>query len=440
MKRKWIRLLTPLVVVLSMALALPFMSSAVDLSRKCKLTVSLTNNPELAEDLKEAEVVIDVYQVARAILLESGGAAYDAFRFEGMGAYTGLALTDEPVKESWSDWQAVAQEAACIVLGNLAENEVPDSLGWVATLERDEAGEYAVSDLDAGLYLLIARGEGLTIDEYVTQLPEAQEEESGTERQEGSIATVAYTDEYIYTFLPELVALPNKEAGPGNLAGSADGGEWLYDFAIFMKPGREPRFGSLEIVKSLRTYETVEDADHPEDEEGGTELDAQRATFVFDVEATLRGRTVYSNVMSLTFDRPGEKRILIENKIPVGAEVTVTEVYSGASYTMTAADWTTPNVISATELASVTFTNDYNRSHNSGHGIINHFQPEMDAGGTWIYNWVSAEDTLSLPEAKTEQRSQLEDEDGGDENQAGAGGSGIQNGEASGSPEQTPAE
>lgn len=396
MKRKWIRLLTPLAVVLGIAMALPFMSSAVDLSRKCSLSVSLTNNPEMQEDLAEAKVVIDVYQVARAIPQKSGGLTYDAYDFEALGAYTNLALTDDSSKEGWGDWQAVAQEAAGIVMEGTEDGAaVPASLGWIGTFEGTGASDYAISDLEAGLYLLIARGEGLEREEYLTTLTETTMDEAlGIEKKEGSIATVAYSGEYAYTFLPELVALPNKEATPGNLAGSADAGDWIYDFAIFMKPGRDVRYGSLEIVKDVLTYETMEDIDDDPDQAGTQEL----ATFVFGVEAVLGEKTVYSNVVSLTFDAPGQKKILIEKKIPVGAEVTVTELYSGSSYTMVSGpDWSTPNIISATDLASVSFTNDYDKQRKSGHGIINHFQPEMDASGQWIYNWISAGDTLQLP-------------------------------------------
>ncbi len=131
-----------------------------------------------------------------------------------------------------------------------------------------------------------------------------------------------------------------------------------------MKPSQEIRHGSLEIVKTLQSYETRDPA-----------------TFVFDVEAVLDGSVVYSNVVSLSFTEAGQKSTLLEG-IPVGAEVTVKEVYSGASYKVVSADTQTATIV-ANEVASVAFTNDYDDRHGGGGAVVNHFANSEDEGWGW---------------------------------------------------------
>lgn len=192
-------------------------------------------------------------------------------------------------------------------------------------------------------------------EEYTTTV----KTESGAE----NIATIANSKRYVYKFLPELISLPSKqvvdEAGnPVNT--TAGNGDWIYNMDATLKPERAPRFGSLEIVKGLATYDQ-----------------STPAVFVFRVEAMLDGENVYSNVVTISFTEPGEQKVLIEKQIPVGAEVTVTEVYSGASYEITSAQEQNAT-IDAVDVASVTFTNDHSTTTHGGGGVNNHFYNNGD--------------------------------------------------------------
>ena len=130
-----------------------------------------------------------------------------------------------------------------------------------------------------------------------------------------------------------------------------------------------PPLGELEIVKTLSRFAASE-----------------TATFVFQIEGVKDGKTVYSNVTTLDFTGPGTKSVVVEG-IPVGAQVTVTEVYSGARYKLTSEE-SQQTVILSPEVegapASVTFTNDYGDSGKGGHGILNTFDAVEDGEG---YAW-----------------------------------------------------
>nr|WP_246597669.1 DUF5979 domain-containing protein [Faecalicatena faecalis] len=169
--------------------------------------------------------------------------------------------------------------------------------------------------------------------------------------------------EYEYSFTPYFISLPN------NLyysSGEAADDEWIYDAQSVIKVGAEQRFGSLEIVKTLTEYNST----------------LGPATFVFSIEG-VKGTDKYSNVVSLTFSEAGEQSVVVEN-IPVGMEVTVTEVYSGSSYELTtAASQSTVIAADEAERAGVAFTNTYNESINGGYGVENQFNHDEDG---WHWN------------------------------------------------------
>lgn len=181
--------------------------------------------------------------------------------------------------------------------------------------------------------------------------------------------------EYTYTFSPFLLSLPNNYYGSG---GSDD---WVYDVTTGLKPDQEERLGDLEIEKTLTSYNATV---------GG-------ATFVFSVEAVKEDEVVYSDVVSVVFDRAGTRQILVED-IPAGSEVTVTEVYSGSSYENTGAASQTVEILAdgtAGSPVQVSFTNTYDHGLNGGSGVVNHFdyteaEGAREAGqsgsGTWEWN------------------------------------------------------
>lgn len=111
------------------------------------------------------------------------------------------------------------------------------------------------------------------------------------------------------------------------------------------------------------------------------------------MEAVLHDNVVYSNAVSMTFDGPGIQSELIADKIPVGAQVTVTEVYSGAAYQVAAGSAQVQTVTMANadagsaDFANIaSFQNVYDGSGREGAAITNHFE-YMDDGEGLIWNW-----------------------------------------------------
>ena len=91
---------------------------------------------------------------------------------------------------------------------------------------------------------------------------------------------------------------------------------------------------------------------------------------------------------TLLFTGAGEERILLENKFPAGAEVTVTELYGGAAY-QAVGEGEFRITVAADETASVRFVNDYEEHRRGGHGINNHFEYSDENG--WRHTPVRAE-------------------------------------------------
>lgn len=309
-------------------------AEAVDVSSKsCTLTVK-PGSEEYAADLAKANVVVDVYKIADAV----ADSNYDTYGYNFQSIYAGLKVSAQPDNE---EWNALAQQAANIALNG----GTPAVSG-----EADKKLELLAPDLGCGLYLVIARGSNIA--DYVTKV----KNEDGREE----IATIAQSDEYTYIFAPSLVSLPSKQAEADGSISTAGAGDWLYDVTITLKPERDVRFGSLEIVKTLQNYE-VKDS----------------ATFVFQVDVFLGEgedeRKVSSKVYSISFNpgSPAQKSVRID-ELPVGARVTVTEVYSGAVYAVVT-DATQTVVIPANDVASVAFTNDYNPTDKGGGAVTNNF-------------------------------------------------------------------
>lgn len=331
-----------LAFILIVTMPLPGRAAGRFDERKCSLTVKAIE--EYQEDLTDSDLVIDLYKIADA----SPYAGSDGYSFSLKPAYENLVIGRDM---SGEDWGNIAQEAAMIALGENDGGSVqtPEKL-----LDFNEPGS---ADLDAGLYLLIARNKDSKTEDYVDYIIP----EDGQVENEKKIVTKAFTDEYVYTFLPELVSLPGKPEENG-VVNTANSGDWIFDAEAFLKPEQGSRYGLLKIVKTLEKYNV---SNGP-------------ATFVFDVEAVLKGEKVYSDVVSIVFKDPGVEEILVE-KIPVGAEVTVTEVYTGASYKLISdASRETTIVEDLLDPSSVSFTNDYDERQNGGHSITNHFTYEAE--------------------------------------------------------------
>ena len=126
------------------------------------------------------------------------------------------------------------------------------------------------------------------------------------------------------------------------------------------------KVGDLEIIKSLSRWENSEEA-----------------TFMFLVEGELDGELVYSNSATITVSGATSSSAVLHN-IPEDTVVTVTEVNSGAHYTLTSEDPQTTTII-ADKTVGVSFTNDYIPYDNGGHGLTNVFEPNSTNDG-WVHD------------------------------------------------------
>lgn len=230
-------------------------------------------------------------------------------------------------------WRDVISHAEAVAEGNeSSDGQEPSGSGIAPDGQvQVENGQGVVRELSPGLYLVLA-------DPAV----------SGSDT---------------YRFLPLAAALPGWDA---------ESGEWQYHVTVSLKPERESAYGSLRILKTLERYNASL----------GT------VTFVFSVDGKdSLGNIVYSDVVSTTHSAAGTEEVLIEN-IPAGTTVTVTEVYSGASYELTSQPQQTVTVTAET-VAQTEFSNTYNERLVPGSGAVNHFTG--GEGGGWIWSRLDAD-------------------------------------------------
>lgn len=185
------------------------------------------------------------------------------------------------------------------------------------------------------------------------------------------------TPNYTYTFTPYLVSLPTNNYYSGN--GASD--DWIYDLtkeynsAVGLKPEQHVRYGNLVINKEL--------VDH-------NATFGNNATFVFQIDITTLDNKKETRIEELTFDAAGSHSVTIE-KIPAGSHVTVTEVYSGASYELASAKSQETDIIANPEKetevefrpAEVSFINKHDGRINGGYGVKNNFK--LDENGQYQY-------------------------------------------------------
>ena len=305
---------------------------AVDTDASCTMEINVGKNVGgNYSELNTKPVEIDLYKVASVDVTGdfTADAGYETLEGD-------LAALDD--KTTAEDWATISAKAKALID---AEGSGLAPVKNVATSN----GSVTVTDLETGLYLVDPQ--------------------------------TAWTDYYQYDFTPYLISLPDNRYYDNKPD------TWIYeltgDNAIGLKPIRTDRYGDLVIEKFLDSYNATNVG----------------ATFVFQVEGTKTDvdtgevKTVISDVYSMTFNGPGEDRIVIED-IPAGANVTVTEVYSGGSYKLTS-DRTVDTVIVAEQLedddaatlegvtpavpnvATVEFSNTYDETHTGGTGLVNQF-------------------------------------------------------------------
>lgn len=285
-------------------------------------------------ELKDLELSINLYQVAG---IKESGAYTSTSDFISMQA----DLTAVNASTTAEQWTTMAETAEGIV----ASKDLSESK---AAAKDSGAESVTVSDLDLGLYLV-------TVENVVTP-------------------------NYIYSFNPYLISVPNHYY----YTDSNQDDTWVYsltgDNAVGLKPECTNRLGDLTIIKNLTGYNASL---------GG-------ANFIYNVTVEALDGTTTSNVYKLSFDKAGTNSLTITD-LPAGAAVTVTEVYTGSSYSLTT-DKTQTTTITANPNSdakvmgeensgnqdssytpeSVSFTNNYDKRQNGGSTVVNTFYKDGD--------------------------------------------------------------
>lgn len=323
MMNKRVRILSACALALAVTisgLALPgaYAANAVDTGKTdCSIEFNLSKNVygsgENATDFAELSTLpiqVKLYKVAT--ITETG--AYNA-----VTGFEELNLDSISNETSAADWEEKAVKAKEVI-------------------EKNTTSPTATAVLNGGT----GKAEGLATGMYLIVPQEVQ------------------SPYYTYSFKENLISLPNNYYDPTQ-SGSSDA--WVYNLtgtnAVGLKPDRQERKGSLEIIKSLASYNATS---------GG-------ATFVFNVRVEkLDGTTVTNNVYKIAFDGPGDNKKYVVENLPAGAKVTVTEVYSGANYSLTPTSANEQETFIVADAAvSVNFINEHNGGQNGGSGIVNNF-------------------------------------------------------------------
>ncbi len=363
-----------LAVLLSMILLLALAPSgfAVDLDPgKNSVTVEcVPQGSDFAEDLATATIQADLYLLAPAVRYEEPYENVDSYTYqvpeEGTVFHDLLkTLTEElngadtpevppAEKDVFDQFEHYAQDFAKIVLDS---SYTPDPDRFKSATAVAGKTFINVPNLDAGLYLLIIRGQELTEKDssdhpekvYVKKTEQASSDENGAATT--LFTTRVLTEDYEYLFKPQLFTLPTKLDKNVQQYNTAYG-EWENQLSIYAKPTRVANNGDLKIIKNVNNP-------------GPDPVD-----FVFEVTWKDKSNNDVTKVVTM-----------LVNTVPIGTEVTVTEVHSGIGYTAVTGPQTVTIQAPAAATADgetaavrnvVEFTNDHT-GPGGGHGILNRF-------------------------------------------------------------------
>lgn len=285
-------------------------ANAIDTSAKCSVEFHAPTEDGFGE-LNNLEIPVFLYKVADVDV--SG-------KYSSLEAFQELGLEQVNSETTAKEWEEKAEKAYAVIAGNedQADGEENHKIQPIPQTASIKNGLGTATEIPVGMYLVVAE---------TVQSPE-----------------------YEYSFNPYLLALPN------NYYYSNQTDDWVYDVkGASLKPEKKERYGSLVIDKTLKTYNAT----------------LGRATFVFQVEGKKTDGTAYSNVASIVFDQAGTASVRLD-QIPAGMEVTVKEVYSGASYELDSNEEVTAKIV-ADEEAHVGFSNEHNGKMNGGASVVNHF-------------------------------------------------------------------
>lgn len=318
--------------LLALALAFPLLTlpgakaaNAIDTDAECSIEFDISGN---SSELLSASIPVNLYKVASVDV--SGN-------YTATGTFAKLDLSSvsaDNLDTAAAIWSERAAEAKKL----LKDDTEPTT---TVTLTQ---GRGTATGLNTGLYLV--------------DTPEV------------------VTTNYTYTFTPYLVSLPTNNYY--NIEDEANrNDDWIYDLtdsnAIGLKPEEHARYGDLKINKRLANHNATT---------------GKKATFVFQIEITpLKSNKTETRIESLDFEAAGDSSVTI-TKIPAGATVKVTEVYSGASYKLISEKDQETTIVATDkdakgDLASVSFTNDVDDNMNGGYGVKNNFK--LNENGQYQY-------------------------------------------------------
>ena len=321
--------------LLAVALTFPLLTlpgvkaaNAINTGQKCSIEFDISGN---SSELLSASIPVNLYKVASVD--ESGN-------YTGIGAFSKLDLSSvsadnlDAAAATWAERAETAQ-------GKLTDSEGnPVVEPKTVTLQN---GRGYKDKLETGLYLV--------------DTPKV------------------ITPNYTYTFTPYLISLPTNNYYNNDHTND----EWIYNLTgsntVGLKTEQHVRYGNLVINKEL--------VDH-------NATFGDEATFVFQIDIKKPDGKKETRIEELTFNAAGSDSVTIE-KIPAGSTVTVTEVYSGASYKLTSENNVTATIVAndekeagqAGETAVVSFTNEHDGRTNGGYGVKNNFK--LDENGQYQY-------------------------------------------------------
>ncbi|MGX7641049.1 DUF5979 domain-containing protein [Coprococcus comes] len=311
--------------LLAVALTFPLLTlpgakaaNAIDTDAECSIQFDIGGSSELLN-----AVQVNLYKVASVD--ESGN-------YTATGAFSKLdfsSVSADNLDTAAATWAERAKEAQ----GKLTDSEGNTVVDPTKTVTQKN-GRFYQDKLETGLYLV--------------DTPKV------------------ITPNYTYTFTPYLISLPTNNYYNNNHTND----DWIYNLtgsnAVSLKTEQHVRYGNLVINKEL--------VDH-------NATFGNNATFVFQIDIKKPDEKKETRIEELTFNAAGSDSVTIE-KIPAGSTVTVTEVYSGASYKLTSQNNVTATIVAndekeagqAGETAVVSFTNEHDGRTNGGYGVKNNFK------------------------------------------------------------------
>ena len=241
----------------------------------------------------------------------------------------------------------------------------------------ETAQSFQFTGVMPGMYILVPHGSDLTEKKDYVKSVTVNTTDGTTGNKK--LVSMAHSTMHEYLFTPQLIFVPTKDAVDDIIA-TWNPGDWLPELTVSLKSEQKPRLGDLKLVKTLTQY-----------------AGNKPVVAVFHVEAKYEDEVVFSDVYMFELNKDTTTQaVTIEKRIPIGAEITVTEMYSSsytqvgnsATYTYEGKDGTenaeTP-LIELDKLLTATITNEPGETP-PGAGVINRITYHPDNVGEWNVN------------------------------------------------------